>query len=302
MTLRDGLLGIVMPRSSGGGCSRRVVRFFQFRVLDRMRSAEDHQKAAAGIIGPISLAPMDRFAVMDQGIAWIECCAENVGVLVMRHAREAHRIARDAGRPMGPRAVAVASFQIEDRSVGLGDGVEGDPDGQDVGRGLAEVGVILVRGYARTDVRRLVEGFDGHQQRLAMHQLADGARALLGRARADRSTGHAGPSARDCAPSCHRLPTSDRPREGSERPALVSIEFAAYAGEGLGAEEPADADAAVAFVLLDVIVGMHRIIPVVRWKPTGQYRCCRELRGWHVATAPLPRACTAAAICPRSRP
>ena len=66
----------------GSGCLRRVVRLFQFRVLDRMRSAEDHQQATAGVLGPVPRAPMDRFAVVDQRVARIECCAQDLGAIV----------------------------------------------------------------------------------------------------------------------------------------------------------------------------------------------------------------------------
>src|SRR5206468_11940868 len=70
-------------------------------------------------------------------------------------------------------AELVRTTRVEHRAVRLGGCLHCDPNGQNIGRGQAEISVVLVGRHSGADARRLAESLDAKSDRLAAYQAAN---------------------------------------------------------------------------------------------------------------------------------
>jgi hypothetical protein len=138
-----------------------------------------------------------------------------------------------------------------DRTVPFRGSVHRNPDCQHIGRGLAKVGVVLVRRHAGADTGRFIKRLNSHQHRLAvnepLHEVQD-VRAIWECCEVRVVLLHAPQVPKRLSVRLERAVAGRKARRNVPG---VSLKLAAHNLQSSGIEETWNADAAIPLVLLD---------------------------------------------------
>src|SRR3954451_14486307 len=162
--------GILESAGLGHQSASLLVRCFQGGIRLGMGPAINQQKAAARVVRVIGFAVVNGLAMMNERIPRIEQTGE--AVVKVKALGETNRVAFYTRGFMRQQPELMRSPLIKNRPVSFRDWVHRNPDGQDVGRRLAEVSIILVGRHAGSDAARLIERLIADDHRLTLDETA----------------------------------------------------------------------------------------------------------------------------------